>query len=67
MKTKNKIGGHQTEGCTTGPRKMRMEDMSWRWRRMEVPLERGQGPKGAVAPCMDEWTDTNSDKCTCDP
>jgi len=38
---------------TTECRNARLEETSWRYRRMEMPCEGGQGPERAVAPYMD--------------
>lgn len=52
--------GCHPEGCVTGPRNMRVNEMSWGQRKMEVPFEGGKGPEGAVAPQV-EWNVALSD------
>ena len=41
----------------TNPTNMRMEETGFIQRRMEVPLEEGQGSESAVAPYVDGRTD----------
>ena len=53
-KTKNQMGRRGSEGCITAARSKGMEETSWKQGRVEARFEGGQGPEGAVAPCM-EW------------
>jgi len=54
-KTKNKMTQCHPEGCITGPRNTRMEDVRWGYRRKEVSFEGDQGLEEAAVPHMDGW------------
>ena len=56
------MGGRLPEGCITGARNTRMEETTWRYRKVEALFEGGPGPAGAVAPYVEGWMDVSS-KC----
>jgi hypothetical protein len=49
------MGRHCPDGCTAERRNARLQETSWRFRKMAVPFEVGQGPEGAVPPYMHGW------------
>jgi hypothetical protein len=51
------MGGCCAEGCFVDIRDAKMEEKSGKQGRMETAFEGGQGPEGAVVPCMDGWMD----------